>query len=145
MDLCSAPVSLFLQKYYVARNNTCGLIKHTQHDSFINYNAFCREEYRELNYYIDYQMCLDENLKGLYHDDLTYQVYNSCTSSHDVFIRRVSAIHNIFGELYALSDFIKTTVELNDQLLFKLIMLLGNFFVLLGEYAWNTVLKEKYA
>jgi len=30
-------------------------------------------------------------------------------------------------------------------LLFKLIMLLGNFFVLLGEYAWNTVLKEKYA
>lgn len=145
MDLCSAPVSLFLQKYYVARNNTCGLIKHTQHDSYINYNAFCREEYRELNYYIDYQMCLDENLKGLYHDDLTYQVYNSCASSHDVFVRRVSAIHNMFGELYALSDFIKTTVELNDQLLFKLIMLLGNFFVLLGEYAWNTVFKEKYA
>jgi len=43
-----------------------------------------------------------------------------------------------------MSEFMKTTVDVNDQLLFKVIMLFGNFLILLGEYVWNTTLKKNY-
>ena len=58
--------------------------------------------------------------------------------------RRIAALHNILGELHAISEFIKTTVDMNDQLLFRLLMLLGSFLTLLGEFVWNTHVKKHY-
>jgi hypothetical protein len=58
--------------------------------------------------------------------------------------KRRNDLHNILGELAAMSEFMKTTVDVNDQLLFKVIMLFGNFLILLGEYVWNTTLKKNY-
>ena len=143
MKLCSAPVDLFLDKYYSARNNSCGLIKHTQFSS--SYDCLCREEIQENYYYISYVECVDTNIKNVYKCDLEDQIYMHCSTKKAVSIRRIAAIHTLFGELWALCEFIKTTIELNDQLLFKVIMLCGNFLVLLGEYVWNTTLKERYA
>lgn len=143
MKLCSAPVDLFLDKYYSARNNSCGLIKHTQFAS--SYDCLCREEVQENYYYISYVECVDKNIKSVYKSDLENQIYMHCSTRKAVSIRRIAAIHTLFGELWALCEFIKTTIELNDQLLFKVIMLCGNFLVLLGEYVWNTTLKERYA
>ena len=143
MKLCSAPVDLFLDKYYSARNNSCGLIKHTQIAS--SYDCLCREDVQENYYYISYVECVDKNIKSVYKSDLENQIYMHCSTRKAVSIRRIAAIHTLFGELWALCEFIKTTIELNDQLLFKVIMLCGNFLVLLGEYVWNTTLKERYA
>lgn len=142
MKLCSAPVDLFLERYYSARNNSCGLIKHTNFTS--SHDWLCREEINENYYYIPYLECVDRNIKNTYREDLENQIYMHCTTSKNVSVRRIAAIHNLFGELWALCEFIKTTIELNDQLLFKVIMLFGNFMVLLGEYVWNTALKERY-
>ena len=58
--------------------------------------------------------------------------------------RRIAALHNILGELHAISQFIKTTVDMNDQLLFRVLMLFGSFLMLLGEFVWNTQLKHYY-
>jgi len=58
--------------------------------------------------------------------------------------RRVAALHNILGELHAISEFIKTTVDMNDQLLFRLLMLLVSFLTILGEFVWNTHIKHQY-
>ena len=143
MKLCSAPVDLFLDKYYCARNNSCGLIKHTQFSS--SYDCLCREEIKVNNYYIPYVDCVDVNVKNTYKWDLEDEIYMHCSTRKNVSIRRIAAIHTLFGELRALCEFIKTTIELNDQLLFKVIMLCGNFLVLLGEYVWNTTLKQRYA
>lgn len=142
MKLCSAPVDLFLDKYYSARNNSCGLIKHTDFSS--SYDWLCREEIKVNNYYIPYIDCVDKHVKETYIQDLEEEIYMHCSTKKNVSIRRIAAIHTLFGELRALCEFIKTTIELNDQLLFKVIMLCGNFLVLLGEYVWNTTLKQRY-
>ena len=143
MKLCSAPVDLFLDKYYSVRNNSCGLIKHTDFSS--SYDWLCREEIKVNNYYIPYIDCVDKDVKETYMQDLEREIYMNCSTKKNVSIRRIAAIHTLFGELHALCEFIKTTIELNDQLLFKVIMLCGNFLVLLGEYVWNTTLKQRYA
>jgi hypothetical protein len=143
MKLCSAPVDLFLDKYYSVRNNSCGLIKHTEFSS--SYDCLCREQIEVNNYYIPYADCVDKDVKEAYIQDLEGEIYMNCSTKKNVSIRRIAAIHTLFGELRALCEFIKTTIELNDQLLFKVIMLCGNFLVLLGEYVWNTTLKQRYA
>ena len=58
--------------------------------------------------------------------------------------KRIAALHNIIGRLHAISEFIKTTVEMNDQLLFRLLMLVGSFLTVLGEFVWNTHIKDYY-
>ena len=50
MKICCSRVDFFLDKYYCARNNSCGLIKHTQFSS--SYDCLCREEINVNNYYL---------------------------------------------------------------------------------------------
>ena len=71
----------------------------------------------------------------------TNQHYNASL----VLDQRRDALHNVLAELYAMSEFIKTTVDINDQLMFKVLMLFGNFMMLIGEYVWNTMLKHRYS
>jgi hypothetical protein len=79
--------------------------------------------------------------------DILYDIelyFDNCETYEDVMNKRRNDLHNILGELAAMSEFMKTTVDVNDQLLFKVIMLFGNFLILLGEYVWNTTLKKNY-
>jgi hypothetical protein len=79
--------------------------------------------------------------------DIIYDIelyFDNCETYEDVMNKRRNDLHNILGELAAMSEFMKTTVDVNDQLLFKVIMLFGNFLILLGEYVWNTTLKKNY-
>ena len=53
-------------------------------------------------------------------------------------------IYNITSELITITDFIKVSVDTNDQLPFKVLLLLCNALLLLGEYLWTTILKEEF-
>lgn len=137
MKLCSAPVDLFLDNYFTARSNCCGLIEIYEEDIIECNNKSTKK------YYIDYLDCQDKDLQHDFYLELQGSFFEGADRIYST-SRRVAALHNIMGELHAISEFIKTTVEMNDQLLFRLLMLLGSFFTLLGEFVWNTHLKQIY-
>lgn len=145
MRLCSAPVDLFLEKYYSARNNSCGLITHINLENLIRENG-CRKgnNIKEDKFFIEYDLCKDLNSKELFFDEMTSKIYKNSNNQYDTTVRRCAALHNMLGELSAISEFIKSTVDMNDQLLFRVMVLAGNFFVLIGEYVWNTRLKQHF-
>ena len=140
MKLCSAPVDMFLDNYFAARSNCCGLIEIT-HST--NISCLSNEKPLHNSIYISYNDCKDNELK---HDFLIEMEGSYFEGSDRVYAtnRRIAALHNILGELHAISEFIKTTVDMNDQLLFRLLMLLGSFLTLLGEFVWNTHIKDYY-
>jgi hypothetical protein len=41
-------------------------------------------------------------------------------------------------ELQTVKEFIKVSIDTNDQLPFKLLLLMFNMLILIGEYVWNT-------
>ena len=140
MKLCSAPIDLFLENYYSARTNSCGLV------SLIytpDVNTCTSTKNEEHTFYIMYNDCKDEAQKQDVYQELESQYFEGSTRLYTT-QRRIAALHNIIGELNALSEFIKTTVDMNDQLLFRLLMLFGSFLMLLGEFVWNTRLKQYY-
>lgn len=53
-------------------------------------------------------------------------------------------IYNITSELITIKDFIKVSVNTNDQLPFKLLLIFCNALLLIGEYVWTTILKEEF-
>lgn len=53
-------------------------------------------------------------------------------------------IYNITSELITIKDFIKVSVNTNDQLPFKLLLIFCNALLLIGEYLWTTILKEEF-
>jgi len=140
MKLCSAPIDLFLENYYSARTNSCGLVSliHTP-----NINTCTSTKSEECTFYILYKDCEDGKLKQDVFQELESQFFEGSTRLYTT-QRRIAALHNIIGELNALSEFIKTTVDMNDQLLFRLLMLFGSFLMLLGEFVWNTRVKQYY-
>lgn len=140
MKLCSAPVDMFLDNYFAARSNCCGLIEIT-HSTNLSCLSNGKLSYNSI--YINYKDCKDNELK---HDFLIEMEGSYFEGSDRVYAtnRRVAALHNILGELHAISEFIKTTVDMNDQLLFRLLMLLGSFLTVLGEFVWNTHLRHYY-
>ena len=140
MKLCSAPVDMFLDNYFAARGNCCGLIEITQSTSL---SCLSKGNTSYNSIYINYNDCKDNELK---HDFLIEMEGSYFEGSDRVYAtnRRIAALHNILGELHAISEFIKTTVDMNDQLLFRLLMLLGSFLTLLGEFVWNTHVKKHY-
>ena len=140
MKLCSAPVDLFLDNYFTARGNSCGLIEiiHSDVLTCVQTNSNKQE-----TIYIDFKDCKDENLKREFLLEMEGSYFEGSDRVYST-NRRVASLHNILGELHAISEFIKTTVDMNDQLLFRLLMLLGSFFMLLGEFVWNTHLRDYY-
>lgn len=139
MRLCSAPVDLFLDNYYSARTNSCGLIEIVS-----GVQASCnpnRKSKIEKTFYVHYSECLDEDLQNEFIAEMEQSYFEGSDRLYST-NRRVAALRNILGELHAISEFIKTTVEMNDQLLFRLLMLFGSFLTVLGEYVWNTQMKE---
>ena len=140
MKLCSAPIDLFLENYYSARTNSCGLVSLIYTPNIKTCTSAKNEEY---TFYIMYKDCKDEEQKQDVYQELESQYFEGSTRLYTT-QRRIAALHNIIGELNALSEFIKTTVDMNDQLLFRLLMLFGSFLMLLGEFVWNTRLKHYY-
>ena len=53
-------------------------------------------------------------------------------------VPRTRDIYNIICELQTVKEFIKVSIDTNDQLPFKLLLLMFNMFILIGEYVWNT-------
>jgi len=53
-------------------------------------------------------------------------------------------IYNITSELMTIKEFIKVSVDTNDQLPFKVLLLFCNALLLIGEYVWNTVIKHEF-
>ena len=145
MKLCSAPVDLFLEKYYSARNNSCGLITHVNLENLI-IETGCKKsnKRKEDKFFIEYGLCKDNNSKEVFLNEMKNKIYKNSNNEYDTTVRRCAALHNMLGELTAISEFIKTTVDMNDQLLFRVMVLAGNFFVLIGEYVWNTRLKQHF-
>ena len=139
MRLCSAPVDLFLDRYYAARANSCGLIEIVTH-----VEASCMPDKKskiEKTFYVHYTECKDEELQEKFLEEMNNSYFEGSDRLYST-NRRVAALRTILGELNAISEFIKTTVESNDQLLFRLLMLFGSFFTLLGEFVWNTQMKD---
>lgn len=139
MRLCSAPVDLFLDNYYSARANSCGLI-----EMFLLVNTSCipnKKSHLENTFYVHHSECLDEDLQKEFLTEMRESYFEGSDRLYST-NRRVAALRNILGELHAISEFIKTTVEMNDQLLFRLLMLFGSFLTVLGEYVWNTQMKQ---
>jgi len=141
MTLCSAPIDMFMDNYYTARSNCCGLIE-IVNDIVPSCNQFQKTPI-EKTFYIHYSDCQEEKLKQDFLLDMENSYPIGCNRTYSTH-RRIAALHNIMGELFAISESIKTTVEMNDQLLFRLLMLCGSFFMLLGEFVWNTQLKQYY-
>ena len=141
MKLCNSPVDLFLDNYYSARNNSCGLIEIANDEIKTCYSK--AEKQFDKSFFIHYNDCKDLELK---HDFLIEMEGSFFEGSDRIYStnRRIAALHNILGELHAISQFIKTTVDMNDQLLFRVLMLFGSFLMLLGEFVWNTQLKHYY-
>lgn len=139
MTLCSAPVDMFMDNYYSARSNCCGLIEIVS-DVLPSCNQFDKAVV-EKTFYLHYSDCQDEDLKQEFLKDMENSYPIGCNRTYST-TRRIAALHNIMGELHAISEFIKTTVEMNDQLLFRLLMLFGSFLTVLGEYVWNTQMKQ---
>jgi hypothetical protein len=52
-------------------------------------------------------------------------------------------IYNVTSELITIKDFIKVSVNTNDQLPFKVLLIFCNALLLIGEYLWTTILKEE--
>ncbi len=52
-------------------------------------------------------------------------------------------IYNITSQLATIKDFIKVSVNTNDQLPFKVLLIFCNALLLIGEYLWTTILKDK--
>ena len=139
MKLCSAPVEMFMDNYYTARSNCCGLIE-IVNDVVLT----CGQDndgYNEKTFYLHYADCEDTLLKAEFLAEMEHSHPEDCDRLYST-TRRVAALHTILGELHAISEFIKTAVEMNDQLLFRLLMLFGSFLTLLGEYVWNTQMKQ---
>jgi hypothetical protein len=147
MTLCSAPVNLFLGNYYAARGSACGLLEMVNEISPITYydcNGKKIDEAEEKRlFYLHYTKCVEEEVKENYRTEMTFSYIPGSTKRYAMH-RRIAALHNILGELNALSEFIKTTVDMNDQLLFRILMLFGSFLMLLGEFVWNAHLKHVY-
>lgn len=147
MRLCSAPVDLFLEQYFETRSNCCGLIELVHSEITPNVCMSVLEEKTE-TVFVDFKNCKDKHAKELFKKQVTYCSKLQCSLLNKTFDRvyitqkRVADLHNILGELLGMSEFIKTSVEMNDQLLFRVLMLFGSFLTLLGEYVWNTQLKQ---
>jgi hypothetical protein len=138
MMLCSAPADLFLDNYFAARSNCCGLIE-VYHSMIRPMCPMQQKQYYTV--FLDFKDCRDKSTK---HGFLLEMEGSYLKGADRVYStdKRVAALHNILGELHAISEFIKTSVEMNDQLLFRVLMLFGSFLTLLGEYVWNTQLKQ---
>ena len=140
MLLCSGPVDLFLNEYFAARSNCCGLIENIYS---IEKSCFSRGEYKLNTVFLDFKDCREKDLK---HGFLLEMEGSYLKGADRIYStnKRIAALHNIIGRLHAISEFIKTTVEMNDQLLFRLLMLVGSFLTVLGEFVWNTHIKDYY-
>lgn len=146
MKLCSAPVDLFIKNYYAARTSTCGLLEMIDTSpSALNFNCAktSNGEDKSMIFYLHYTKCLDEDVKEDFLCEIESTYYEGSTKKYST-QRRIAALHNIIGELMAMSEFIKTTVDMNDQLLFRILMLFGSFLMLLGEFVWNTHISDVY-
>ena len=141
MKLCKSPVDMFLDNYYSARSNCCGLIEIGCPEVKTCY--FNEQNTLDNSFYIHYKECKDLKLQ---HDFLLEMEGSYFEGSDRIYStnRRIAALHNILGELHAISLFIKTTVDMNDQLLFRVFMLFGSFLMLFGDFVWNTQLKHYY-
>lgn len=51
--------------------------------------------------------------------------------------KRLNSMTSIIMKLEVISEFIKSSVDKNDQMLFKLLLLILNLFTLIGQYFWN--------
>lgn len=147
MRLCSAPVDLFLEHYYTTRSNCCGLVELVY--SEITSSAFMPIlEKKTETVFVDFKNCKDKHAKETFISqtkivlDLECSVLNKTLDRAYITHKRVADLHTILGELHGISEFIKTSVEMNDQLLFRVLMLFGSFLTVLGEYVWNTQLKK---
>ena len=61
-------------------------------------------------------------------------------------VPRTRDVYNMICELQTVKEFIKVSIDTNDQLPFKLLLLMFNMLILIGEYVWNTgvIQKELY-
>lgn len=142
MTLCSAPVDLFLDKYFTARSNSCGLMEIEDYDlSIIYFNCGFYSSKPPKTFYVHYSECEDEDAKDEFRLEMERSYPENVDRTYST-SRRIAALHTILGQLNAISEFIKTSVDMNDQLLFRLLMLCGSFFMLVGEYVWNVHMKE---
>jgi hypothetical protein len=70
--------------------------------------------------------------------DITCQIENN-----DLLIeKRLDNMTSVVMELEVISEFIRTSVDKNDQMLFKLLVILLNIATMIGQYYWTTNLNK---
>ena len=66
--------------------------------------------------------------------------------SHDsllIDVKRAEEAYTILSRLLTIVNFVQVSIDANDQLPFKAVLLCCNMLILIGEYVWNTILKQE--
>lgn len=160
MWFSNSPLKQFIDKYIERRNKICNLknfFKLTnQLPSYRESNEIKKEEddddeegEMDIN---SIKINIDENVQDTNFLKKYILDYHECTydktvqydlSLHHTLVdnEREIDIYNITCELLTLRDFIKVSVDSNDQLPFKVFLFICNTMILIGEYLWNTYIK----
>ena len=173
MWIANTPMDKFIENYLIKRNKICNLkniflltkqlpstcmnkeeIKRKCYSiTDFNINEFKNNEINNEEVIININPSnidhLDEKFLNKYilnynsennDDEITYNLeHNHILIDSE----RELDIYNITSELITIKDFIKVSVNTNDQLPFKVLLLFCNALILIGEYFWTTILKDK--
>jgi hypothetical protein len=71
-------------------------------------------------------------------------LFNDNTNCNLSIDKRLNKTTSIIMELDVISEFIKSSVDINDQLMFKVFLLFINIITLFGQYYWFGNLKQIY-
>jgi hypothetical protein len=58
-------------------------------------------------------------------------------------VKRAEEAYTILSRLSTIVNFVQVSIDANDQLPFKAVLLCCNMLILIGEYVWNTILKQE--
>lgn len=65
-------------------------------------------------------------------------------SNQDIAKYKLDCMNSVVSELDVMSEFIKSSVDTNDQLPFKIFLLFLNILSLIGQYIWNNYSKTVF-
>ena len=152
----NSPMEPFLKKYFETRNKVCSLVEFNFMSTFgcggggPDETVYCHYKYNDFKIIDDEVNRSNKYLKTYlaYGQRKTVNLdrilYNT-RSLQELKKKRADDLNMVLSQLGAISEFIKLSVDINDQLPFKLFVMFSNLVIMIGEYVWNTTLKHRYA
>lgn len=95
-------------------------------------------EERDKEFLSQYIVAYESETKN---DDKVVYIINHDSLLIDV--KRAEEAYTILSRLTTIVNFVQVSIDANDQLPFKAVLLCCNMLILIGEYVWNTILKQE--